>query len=157
MNCQLLMQTDVINTFQTLQIPLELFSWCWWLEILGLRVNSGVLCPESSMKLISTLWQWSPDKLFPHHNWLTRYGLLRNRMGAEGLGEGSGEWFRIPFLRIKGIHKVNDFFVGMGHNMWPICSKLATGQLCSNCHRCGNAFDWCRFKRETKRRKWQEV
>lgn len=52
----------------------------------------------------------------------------------KGLEQGSGVSDGWSIFLDKRFHKVDDFCVRMGHNASPICSRLATGQLCCNCH-----------------------
>lgn len=60
-------------------------------------------------------------KRSPHHGWLARYGLLRNRGGGGAGRRGWGWWRMIRFLwREEGIDKMNDFFVRMRHNTRPV-------------------------------------
>lgn len=77
------------------------------METFGFRVNSGVLCPEPGEKLISTLRLWPSfrTKCSPHHDWLTRYGLLRNWWEERGWKRGVGLVMDDPFFWIKGSTK----------------------------------------------------
>lgn len=151
------MWTGGVSTIQTHELPIKQLIWGQQVETFGFRVNSGVLCPDPSERLISTLWRWPSfrTKCSPRHGWLTRYGLLRNQCEEKGLEQGSGVSDGWSIFLDKRFHKVDDFCVRTGHNTSPICSRLATGQLCCNCHCWGKPFEWCRVKlKEAETARW---
>lgn len=107
----------------------KLLIWRWQVETFAYRMNSGVLCPEPGERLISTLWIWPSfrTKCFPHHNWPTRYGPLRNQWEDRGWKRGEGLVMDDPFFWIKGFTKWMTSAWEWDTTRVPICSRLATG------------------------------
>lgn len=101
------MWTGAVSTVQTHQLPLKLLTRRLQVETFGFRVNSGLLYPEPGERLIPTLWRWPSfwTKCSPHHDSLTRYGLLRNQWEERGSGRGEGLVMDHPFFWIKGFAK----------------------------------------------------
>lgn len=132
------------------------------------RVNSSVLFSEPGERLISTLWIWpsfwtttTPPSRCHHHThhppppspWLThKVGPVTQPMGVEGLGEKLE--LDDPFFWIKG-------FTQWMTSAWDqdttrlICSGLAIGQSCCNCH-CWKKkpIDWCRETGRDSTEEW---
>lgn len=82
-------------------------------------------------------------KCSPHHNWLARYGLLRNRRGG-GAGRMWWGWWRMSRFFFggwwKSIDKMKELSMRMGHDTRPVCPRLATGQLCCHFHHRAETF-----------------
>lgn len=135
MNCWRVMQTGAVRTVQTCGLRLKLLIRSQQLEIFGFRVNSGVLCPRGCLEadFYSLAVTFFPDKALPSPRLTHKVpGYYATRWGAGREGSGVSDGWSI-FLD-KSFHKVDDFCVRTRHNTSPVCSRLATGRSCCNCH-----------------------